>query len=375
LSVLLDRENVVPAHGKTGRDELLASTMSTIHYRRATPGDVLGMSDMRKRFIDESMGSRRSCEPEYYRWKLFDNPSGPGVAYVAEADGLIVGMISVSSRPMRILKTTVLAGELGDGFVHPDYQRRGIFQILLIKVLQDADQMGFTFTYGTPTDQAFSVEKKVGYSVAKNAMFRLFVRPVSLARYCDTRQSGRFFRRMGIVGQELFDRLLIENRGLPSTQAENCSLHADLFERVYSRSAREIHADVSEEYLSWRYDRNPDSYETHIISDERLGEGYFILKVGKTRGYRTGYIVDYGYSGAPSLLRKIFTSALLRMKELEVDLAACWAGTVSGDILALMSCGLLPAKSHYLIVRPGRNSPENLSCLTWRFCIGDSDNI
>ena len=351
------------------------SSQGKIVYRQAGPEDTWGMSELRKFFIDPSDGTRRSCEPKYYEWKLYNNPIHPGIAYIAEAGNKIVGMIAVSTRPMKVSCKSYLAGELGDGFVHPDYQRRGIFYSLLSTILPKVDKLGFVFTYGTPTAQAFSVEKKVGYIAVNTVHLKLYIRPLSLEKLFVRKKPNIITNSLGRFGQSIYDSFLLGKTNYLSTTIEKVSYENELIKKCYENSQCDVHANISNNYLSWRYDNNPDNYEIHTLKHDRFGDGFYIIKIGYSRGYRTGYVADYGYTYKSNMLKIIFSSALQRLRQLNVDIAATWAGSIPGDKKALISLGFIPTTSPFIIVRPGPNAPAKLSQSSWRFCIADSDNI
>jgi len=94
--------------------------------------DIDKASRLRKLFLDETADSlRRSCEPEYYRWKLFDNPLRQGVFYLAYSDGKVVGMTTITPKRLCIGGKLIDGGEIGDTFTHPEWQRKGIFTTLV----------------------------------------------------------------------------------------------------------------------------------------------------------------------------------------------------------------------------------------------------
>ncbi|HMM12747.1 MAG TPA: GNAT family N-acetyltransferase [Bacteroidales bacterium] len=67
----------------------------------------------------------------WFIWKFRDNPYGPTILTCAEEDGVIVGCVGYGFQPF-ILNGKTLNGVMSfETFVHPDYQRRGIFSKLI----------------------------------------------------------------------------------------------------------------------------------------------------------------------------------------------------------------------------------------------------
>jgi len=66
--------------------------------------------------------------PPYYRWKYLE--AGGGAAVGAFQDGRIHGLLAGFPRTIRAGETEVRAAELGEIFVDPDFQGRGLFKVL-----------------------------------------------------------------------------------------------------------------------------------------------------------------------------------------------------------------------------------------------------
>jgi len=88
----------------------------------------------------------------YYKWKIFDNPLGKGMAWVAKDGGRVIGMRSLVLKGDGIYET-------GDTFIHPDYQRKGIFT----RMFNDGEHY---FAYGTPNYKSITPYLRLGYRVA-----------------------------------------------------------------------------------------------------------------------------------------------------------------------------------------------------------------
>src|SRR6266478_6251121 len=104
-------------------------------------------STLRKLFLAEGGSQRRSCEPEYYRWKLVDNPAGLRLFHVADDGGQVVGITTITPKRIHLRGKPVLGAEIGDTFTHPDYQRQGMFSTLVDLTREKASLAGMEFIY------------------------------------------------------------------------------------------------------------------------------------------------------------------------------------------------------------------------------------
>ena len=346
-----------------------------IEFRLATAEDVVAISQLRNLFINAPNEIRRSCSPDYYLWKIFKNPIKTGLAYLAMVDNKVVGMVSVSARPVLVRGNSIMMAELGDGFVHPNYQRRGIFVKLLNLILKDADNSGFEYIYGTPTPQAFSVEKKVGFRIQGNVKLHMYLRPIALSNILNKYSTNKIVEIFGNIGQFILNLLSAGRIHSKVKTTTRISTYSEFITRCHENGKHEIRAKINKAYLEWRYDSNPDEYKLCMVEHPVLGNGYVILKIGYSRGFKVGYIADYGYDGKSKFLREILKVIIREMGEQNIDMIATWSGTLKNDFVSLISFGFFPVSSPLVISRKNKNSELEIQDMTWRFCLADSDNI
>ncbi len=80
-------------------------------FREFKKDDLSRISRFRKEFFPYD-SSIRSCEPEYYEWKCYQNPVLPGEMWLAEDGELLVGIKNITPKRMQVLGTIINGAEM-----------------------------------------------------------------------------------------------------------------------------------------------------------------------------------------------------------------------------------------------------------------------
>ncbi len=104
----------------------------------------------------------------FFAWKHRENPFGTSPAWVAEADGQVVGYRTFlrwefeqpGRPPLRAVRAV-------DTATHPSYQGRGIFQRLTLQALTELADDGVDLVFNTPNDQSRPGYLKMGWTVVE----------------------------------------------------------------------------------------------------------------------------------------------------------------------------------------------------------------
>jgi GNAT superfamily N-acetyltransferase len=101
-----------------------------------------------------------------FAWKHDANPFGPSPIWVAEADGVLVGVRAFLRwrfrRPEGGIASAVRAV---DTATHPDARGRGVFTRLTLDALEDLRADGVDFVFNTPNEQSRPGYLKMGWQV------------------------------------------------------------------------------------------------------------------------------------------------------------------------------------------------------------------
>jgi len=91
---------------------------------------------------------------EAARWRVFENPAGPPVLMVAEADGYVVGHRALLPILTRVGSEVIRGAQSIDVMTHPDYRRRGIHLGVASASRELAAARGIELLYGLPNDDS-----------------------------------------------------------------------------------------------------------------------------------------------------------------------------------------------------------------------------
>jgi len=236
---------------------------ASIDIRRVREGDLDAIARFR---ADMEGGAYLAAlrTPPYYRWKYIG--AGGGVAVGAFRDGRVIGLLAGFPRSIRAGETEVRVAELGEIFVDPEFQGRGLFKVLheeLQVVL--ARRKIEAITCRPATDAGKMLRAKFDY----RKMLRISV--------------GEFQLRSDRMPRPIPGIDIVPERRVG---ADYDGLDTDL--------ATDFSATVrSAEYLTRRYLENPTPYSLLALRRGQRLEGWVVVLAIAREGKPTdGYVVD-----------------------------------------------------------------------------------
>ncbi|MGH9247602.1 MAG: GNAT family N-acetyltransferase [Acidimicrobiales bacterium] len=99
----------------------------------------------------------------FYQWKHVDNCFGRSPAWVAVANGRVVGLRVFMRWEFQLAGRVVRAVRAVDTATHPDFQGRGIFARLTLHGVDHLREEGVDFIFNTPNDQSRPGYLKMGW--------------------------------------------------------------------------------------------------------------------------------------------------------------------------------------------------------------------
>ncbi|MBN2238745.1 MAG: GNAT family N-acetyltransferase [Dehalococcoidales bacterium] len=326
----------------------------------------------------------RSHAPEYYGWKCFNNPVMKGEIWLAESEGEIVGVKSLTPKKISTPQGTIIAAETGDTFTHPRYQRRGIFTSLFAAAGESGLDNQVRFVYGTPNRNSMpAYTGRLGYSVLPVDL-RALVKPVYPHSYLEKLFHSACIASMLSSIIKLFSRLLLNLRSLTSgdihiTVASGQDFPDDMdsfWEQIDKEKQVCLVRDRA--YLTWRYIDNPDTY-TVLTARSKDGtlSGYLVTKTVSPEGKMTGYIADYMVTGNDM---KVFNALMARALKVfldeKVQFIHTWAVKGSPYYRPLLAAGCIPYNRIPLVYKVNGAGDDSSDFEgNWHLTMGDTDSI
>ena len=344
------------------------------------PDELIDVSNLRKTFIGDS--ERRSLEANYYKWKIVNNYFMQGKMWAIYDKKNAIGMASFTPKKFKVCSEIIIAAEIGDTFTNPNYQRQGIFSILVNSVKEDALKSSkVLFLYGTPNESSLpGYEKKLNFLQSPSVQVANYIYPVKIKEVVSAR-FGQIWKRkfFNVLLQFIYKGLL---RPKKSSHDVSLSEVDDFPQDIYSllRSNTDQYDIImvrDYNYLKWRFISNPDKYSIWIVYKLEEIIGYIVTKTGKWKGLQVLYIADYLMKENNDVY---FHDAILRLIEKSknngIDLLSCWA--VKSDIYAkqLRSCRFFKIKDIPIICYSNNFGKKIIKTnYKWHFTMADSDNI
>ncbi len=240
---------------------------------------------------------------ESWYWKYRDNPITDLILIsLAETpDGRVVGMYPLLIMEIKVKEEYVLAVQLVEIAIHPDFRGRWIVKEMKYFLQPPTIESGVRFGFGFPTKEHAKVGVRyMGY----NLLGELPIMGLKLNRFSSS--GGGFVRS---VAGKILDRLYFiacsirffrQTRGERQRRASLQIVEIESFDRefddLWETISREhqVIAHRSSRYLNWRYVDNMMSNFT-ILAARKGGKikGYMVFTTRIEEGEKNGIIFDY----------------------------------------------------------------------------------
>ena len=231
----------------------------------------------------------------FWEWKYVLNPIGEGLTAVAKDNGKIVGARPYIPFQMWVNNSKVKTLNGGDGMVHPDYQRRGIFTKMTQSAFERYTNSGYSFMIGFPNQQSAPGGLKIGYKIL--AYIETLFYPLNTGKLISTKLDIKYIPDiMGFLYKKLF--LSMPKLDVLPEEFEFMTFSEYSDELRYVDELRDkssIDIVRSEEYLKWRFDQHPKHKYKYIIA-KKNGQlyGYAVIsKQKQSKGILNGRVIDY----------------------------------------------------------------------------------
>ena len=242
--------------------------------RRATAADRPAVLAL----LADSLGwARDDTFADFFDWKHAQNPFGASPAWLAVADGEVVGFRTFlrwefehpDGRPRRAVRAV-------DTATAPAYQGRGVFRRLTLAAVEDLTAEGVDFVFNTPNDNSRPGYLRMGWSVVGRLPLVVRVRGIGGAlRMRASRVAAERWPVASAVGDDAA-ALLADDR-LPSLLAHRAP-------------ATGLRTRRTPEHLRWRYGLAALGYRALALDDDpAAGVAIFRLR-------RRGHAVEAGIS-------------------------------------------------------------------------------
>jgi predicted N-acetyltransferase YhbS len=285
------------------------------------------------------------------------NPTGPSIIVLAREGGRVVGQIASLKRRLRFFGDTIAAAHVLDTMVHPDWQRRGVFQHLVAASEAAVAGAGIAVSYGVANDVALHASQKYEHRRPLGA-FPVLVRPLrplaSLAavarHYAErgVRPDALELPECGVAGP------VAEPRDGPRlADAADRSWHAPRFDATHTRLFAEADdlppiAFVRDAaHLGWRYAASVDGpyVQRDVVRNGALA-ATAVVRLVSVFGLRLVLVMEWHWRrGAAEAGRALAQDVLALARRAEAHAIAAMAAPRSQARRMLTGLGFLAVPS------------------------------
>lgn len=357
-------------------------TNKKLTIRFFVDSDFDKISQLRKSFTTRTIRNR---EASYYRWKLLYNPFQEGLLHVADDEGYVASMTTVTPKRFLINGKVQDGAEIGDTYTHFNYQRRGLFTALVNITRERALEKGLHFIYGAPNEKSLpGYEKNCNFQQIPSAKVLSLVRPINMIPILLTMGIWPFPTKiLGSIltlGFKLFHAIPSSQPGRQGIKISQVSEFPkdiySLFEKV-SKNYDWI-LDRSLTYLKWRYLKNPDSYSIWVAERNSETSGYLVIKVGKWQSLKVAYLADFlSDESSPEIFISLFLHAISKLSQDGIDMLSVWTAANSFYHKILKRYGFIKHEKCPIICYKNTLGNEIIAekQARWHFTMADSDII
>ena len=327
--------------------------------------------------------SARSSAPEYYRWKVHDNPFQRGYIYIEYDNAKIKGITTLAPKRIASFGQSYLAAEIGDSYTHYDYRHQGVFTRSLINCTKHAISSGIQIIYGLTNERSFPGEKKVGFKICTNAHIKYLqkiinVLPIELAFKRKIRHPtlakvlSRLYHSI-ISFRWLFYRRRIK---YPIETIEESFQQRDGFWGS-NRGDYVFFTYRDSTFLNWRYINNPDGYTILTAGCKGHNLGYIVLKIWTRGDLVYGTVCDFMVcEDRMDIFHNLMTAAEIKFKSEGVHIVELCCAKRTAYFKVLSRIGYRTVKDIPIIVfhetELGRRIIESDG--KWFFTYADTDH-
>ncbi len=320
---------------------------------------------------------------DLFQWKIIDNYVNTGIINLVKDEDRIASTTSATPKSLYFMGERQPAAEIGDTYTDPNYQRQGIFSLLINQTTKDAMDSGIPFVYGTPNSQSLpGYEKKANYKIIPGINVRSLVFPLNLkpfiqkksnwlvGKYIDLLFStfvGIYFLTKRIITRSRVNQIE-ESKGIPEGWNDFWEKSRKVYDFIFSRDRNA---------LVWRFFDNPNKYKFYILRQNDQIIGYLVYRIIYGEDVTKLIISDYLFlPGYESSLTVLLSKALQDALYANVTTINAWCPQSSLYFKVLKKFGFIARGDVPVICfQSAFASSLNTGCKVWHFTVSDSDNV
>jgi GNAT superfamily N-acetyltransferase len=258
--------------------------------------DMERILSLRKLVFGEE--EKDKLDPRFWKWEFIKNPHGKALIYMVVEGEKIIGHFADLPRRFFVKGQKVLGTLSLDLMVHPEYQRRGIFEKMGRYAIQRVDALNGLFLMAYPIrEETIHGLMKIGWK--KVVKLPVLVYPIRFQGIVDRYLHFQPLSLLlgGVAGffHFLFFHHLIRAKKNEEIEINQVDQLDGQFDQFCEKTATlyPIMGIRDQNYMSWRYFQHPTRRYT-LYRAIRNGEmmGYIVLRKVELLNFNSAVIVD-----------------------------------------------------------------------------------
>ena len=321
---------------------------------------------------------------DLFNWKIQENYVSTGIINLIKDGNNIISTTSLTPKILYLKGKNQIVAEIGDTYTDPNYQRKGLFSMLINQTRKDAEDRGISFVYGTPNKQSLpGYEKKANFKIINNINVYSMSLPVNISPII----SGRLHWILGnIIGYfYLFYVLCLYEikKSINKAYALKDIIEIEIVPNGWDDFWEKAHASHDFIFLrdlkaiEWRFINHPNKYRFYILKQHNELIGYLAYRIIYEKGIANLVIADFLFlKGKEKYLKSLLFRVLKDSIEQSVTKISIWCPQDSPYFRVLKDFGFIRGTYVPIICFQNDFAREiQDNCHKWHFTISDSDNI
>lgn len=225
--------------------------------------------------------SNKKRTQDWFLWKYQENPQGETIMACASENEQITGCVAYGIQYFHYQGQVIKAAMAFENFVHPDFQRQGIFSKLISLIEIELAKQGVHFLMVYPNSNSLRGYVKKGWQL--NDCLEYWIKGNSILSIALNLKDIRKPFESNPVNKEL--------NGLENYHQEVKPI---------------LHASIKNDYLEWRF-KNHQNAEYHFIQNSTFD---VLFRTGKRGTITEAQVLDINLKNAPSFKIHSLTKAI-----------------------------------------------------------------
>lgn len=315
----------------------------------------------------------------FFDWKILKNYTKQGFVNLVKDGDRIASTTSITPKTVRLNNQDYIVAEIGDTFTDPNYQRQGMFSLLINRSREDAQKIGLDFIYGTPNAASLpGYEKKANFKVMENVQIALHQTRLDITKPLSQRAPW-FLAKLASVFHQLLKSLVLRAKsGLSEAVVEEVDELPNDWDDFWNE-LRDQHGYImhrSRSALEWRFFTNPNIYHFLVVRLKGKIIGYLTYRVISGTDSRNLSIGDFAFlKGHEKAIHNALNSVYKTAFVLNIELVNSWSVAESPYHTEFIRTGLSQVSEIPLICYQSEFAERFKKCDSWHFTMSDTDNF